>query len=232
MLRIEGLRAGYDRLEVLRDLDLVVPAGAAVVVLGANGAGKSTLCRAISGLIACRGGTITLEGKDVTALSAARRVRCGIVQVPEGRQVFPEMTVTENLRLGAWVHGEATAAALGEVFDLFPRLRERTGQNAGLLSGGEQQMLALGRAMMARPRLLVLDEPTQGLAPVMVEQVAAAIQAIRCGGVSILLVEQNLALAEAIGEHAYMLESGRCVASGPAASLLSAEVLAASYLGH
>jgi branched-chain amino acid transport system ATP-binding protein len=232
MLNIEHLRAGYDRLEVLHDVSLAVGTAASVVVLGANGAGKSTLCRTISGLIPSRGGTITLDGADVTVLSASQRVRRGVVQVPEGRQVFPEMTVEENLQLGAWVHGKATPVALGEVFDLFPQLGERAGLNAALLSGGEQQMLALGRAMMARPRVLVLDEPTQGLAPVAVEQVAGAIRAIRSRGVSILLVEQNLALAEAVSEHAYVLETGRCVASGPAAELLSMDVLAASYLGH
>jgi len=232
MLNIEHLRAGYDRLEVLHDVSLAVGTATSVVVLGANGAGKSTLCRTISGLIPSRGGTITLDGADVTVLSASQRVRRGIVQVPEGRQVFPEMTVEENLQLGAWVHGKATPVALGEVFDLFPQLGERAGLNAALLSGGEQQMLALGRAMMARPRVLVLDEPTQGLAPVAVEQVAGAIRAIRSRGVSILLVEQNLALAEAVSEHAYVLETGRCVASGPAAELLSMDVLAASYLGH
>jgi branched-chain amino acid transport system ATP-binding protein len=232
MLRIEGLRAGYDRLEVLHGVTLAVEAGASVVVLGANGAGKSTLCRALSGLIPSRGGSITLDGEEVTVLSPAQRVRRGIVQVPEGRQVFPEMTVRENLRLGAWVHGEPKAVALQQVFDVFPRLAERSEQHAGLLSGGEQQMLALGRAMMARPRLLLLDEPTQGLSPVAVEQVGAAIHAIRATGVAVLLVEQNMALAQAVSQHAYVLETGRCTVDGPAAEILSADLLAASYLGH
>ena len=232
MLRIESLRAGYDRLEVLHGVTLEVSGGASVVVLGSNGAGKSTLCRTLSGLIPARGGSIHFDGQDVTALTPAQRVRRGIVQVPEGRQVFPEMSVMENLRLGAWVHGEPEASALGEVFSIFPRLGERAAQHAGLLSGGEQQMLALGRAMMARPRLLLLDEPTQGLSPVAVEQVANAIHAIRAHGVSILLVEQNMALAEAVSEYAYVLETGRCATHGPAAEILSADVLAASYLGH
>ncbi len=232
MLRIEGLVAGYEQLEVLHGVHIAVESAGSVVVLGANGAGKSTLCRAISGLIPARAGTIHLDDQDVTTMSSSQRVRLGIIQVPEGRQVFPLMTVQENLRLGAWVHGEATRSALREVFDLFPRLEERAGQNAGLLSGGEQQMLALGRAMMGRPRVLVLDEPTQGLSPVAVEQVAHAIRAIRARGVSILLVEQNMTLAEAVGEHAYVLETGRCVANGPAAELLSSDVVAASYLGH
>ncbi|EHL99681.1 ABC transporter, ATP-binding protein [Acetobacteraceae bacterium AT-5844] len=232
MLRIESLRAGYDRLEVLHGVTLEVSGGASVVVLGSNGAGKSTLCRTLSGLIPARGGSIHFDGQDVTALTPAQRVRRGIVQVPEGRQVFPEMSVMENLRLGAWVHGEPEASALGEVFSIFPRLGERAAQHAGLLSGGEQQMLALGRAMMARPRLLLLDEPTQGLSPVAVEQVANAVHAIRAHGVSILLVEQNMALAEAVSEYAYVLETGRCATHGPAAEILSADVLAASYLGH
>jgi branched-chain amino acid transport system ATP-binding protein len=232
MLRIENLRAGYDRLEVLHDLSLEVASGASVVVLGANGAGKSTLCRTISGIIPARGGSITFDGEPVTTLSPSQRVRRGIVQVPEGRQVFPEMTVRENLRLGAWVHGEPKSTALDEIYAIFPRLGERAGQNAGLLSGGEQQMLALGRAMMARPRVLVLDEPTQGLSPVAVEQVAEAVLAISARGVSILLVEQNMALAEAVSGYAYVLETGRCAAQGPAAEMLSADVIAASYLGH
>ena len=232
MLRIEGLVAGYDQLEVLHSVNITVKTAGSVVVLGANGAGKSTLCRAISGLIPARRGAIRLDDRDVTALSSSQRVRLGIVQVPEGRQVFPLMSVLENLRLGAWVHGEATKSALREVFDLFPRLEERAGQNAGLLSGGEQQMLALGRAMMGRPLVLVLDEPTQGLSPVAVEQVALAIRAIRARGVSILLVEQNMMLAEAVGEDAYVLETGRCVAEGPAKELLASDVVAASYLGH
>jgi branched-chain amino acid transport system ATP-binding protein len=232
MLRIESLRAGYDRLEVLHAIDLAVGGGRAVVVLGANGAGKSTLCRAISGLIPCRAGRVDFEDRDATRLSTAQRVRLGIVQVPEGRQMFPQMTVKENLRLGAWVHGEPGPTTLSLVYDLFPVLGERSGQQAGLLSGGEQQMLAIGRAMMARPRLLVLDEPSQGLAPKAVAQVASAVRAIQLSGVSILLVEQNLALAEAVAEHAYVLETGRCVADGPASELLSMASVAASYLGH
>ena len=232
MLSIESLSAGYERLEVLRNLDISVATGKSVVVLGANGAGKSTLCRAISGLIPVRAGKIVLDGKDITAWSPSQRVKAGIVQVPEGRQVFPEMTVRENLRLGAWVHGEPKAGDLKGIYELFPRLQERAGQNAGLLSGGEQQLLALGRAMMARPTILLLDEPTQGLSPVAIEQVADALLAIHRQGVSLLLVEQNLALAEAVGEYAYVLETGHCATEGPAAELLASDVVAASYLGH
>ncbi len=232
MLSIESLSAGYDRLEVLHDVSVRVAEAGSVVVLGPNGAGKSTLCRAISGLIPCRSGKIVFKGKDVTALSPADRVRAGIVQVPEGRQVFPSMTVMENLRLGAWIHGEPRAADLQRVFDLFPRLGERKSQNAGLMSGGEQQLLALARAMMARPSLLLLDEPTQGLSPVAVEQVASALISIRSQGVGILLVEQNLSLAEAVAERAYVLEGGRCAIEGPAAELLASNTVAASYLGH
>ncbi|SEQ23485.1 amino acid/amide ABC transporter ATP-binding protein 2, HAAT family [Faunimonas pinastri] len=232
MLEIEELSAGYDRLEVLRGVNITVADGGSVVVMGANGAGKSTLCRAISGLIECRRGAIRFDGADISRVGTSERVRRGIVQVPEGRQVFPQMTVKENLRLGGWIHGKAKEAALREIYDLFPRLEERQGQNAGLLSGGEQQLLALGRAMMGRPKLLLLDEPTQGLSPVAIEQVAEALISIGRRGVSILLVEQNLALAEAVGRYAYVLETGRCAAEGPAAELLSSDVVAASYLGH
>ncbi|TWF46486.1 ABC transporter ATP-binding protein [Neorhizobium alkalisoli] len=232
MLSIENLAAGYDRLEVLHDISIKVEEAGSVVVLGPNGAGKSTLCRAISGLLPCRHGKIVFDGKDMTGASPADRVRAGIVQVPEGRQVFPDMTVLENLRLGSWIHGEPKGPDLQKAFDLFPRLAERRNQNAGLMSGGEQQLLALARAMMARPSLLLLDEPTQGLSPVAIEQVATALISIRAQGVSILLVEQNLSLAEAVGERAYVLETGRCALEGPAAELLSSDAVAASYLGH
>jgi len=165
MLSIEGLVTGYDRLEVLHGVDLAVDAKQAVAVVGANGAGKSTLCRALSGLIKVRGGSIRFDGQDITHASTSARVRAGVIQVPEGRQVFPQMTVLENLVLGAFVHGAPRDADLEPIFALFPILRERRDQPAGMLSGGEQQLLALARAMMSRPRLLILDEPSQGLSP-------------------------------------------------------------------
>jgi branched-chain amino acid transport system ATP-binding protein len=232
MLIVEGLVAGYGRLEVLHGVTMTVPPAAAVAVVGANGAGKSTLCRAISGLVPARGGHIYFDGVDISRFTTVERVRRGIVQVPEGRRVFPRMTVLENLRLGAYVHGEPGADALGEVFALFPILQARLSQQAGLLSGGEQQMLAIGRAMMGRPALLVLDEPSQGLSPKAVGEVARALSDIRQRGIAILLVEQNLGLAEQVAEYAYMLETGRCAAYGPATEMLDSAKVAASYLGH
>ncbi len=231
MLRIEGLKAGYDRMEVLHGLKFHVQRDVPTVVLGANGSGKTTLCRVITGLIAARGGTIRLDDQEITNFCPAERVRQGIALVPEGRQVFPDMTVRENLRLGAYVHGDPRPADYEMIFSLFPILQEREGQRAGLLSGGEQQMLALGRALMARPRLLLLDEPSQGLAPKAVEQVGHAVNRIAASGVAVLLVEQNLYLAEMIARHAVVLETGICVAEGPAADMMASSAVQDSYLG-
>jgi len=232
MLSIEGLVAGYDRLEVLHGLDLAVEAQQAVTVVGANGAGKSTLCRALSGLIKVRGGSIRFDGQDITHASTSARVRAGVIQVPEGRQVFPQMTVLENLALGAFVHGAPRDADLDPIFVLFPILRERRDKHAGMLSGGEQQLLALARAMMSRPRLLILDEPSQGLSPKAVALVADAIAEIQRRGVAVLLVEQNLALATAVAQIAYVLENGQSPTHGPAEEILSGSLVADSYLGH
>ncbi|MET0744810.1 MAG: ABC transporter ATP-binding protein [Microvirga sp.] len=231
MLEIDGLRAGYGPLEVLRAVDLSVAVGTPVAVLGANGAGKTTLCRAISGLIPIRAGRIRLDKAEINGWSTVERVRRGIVQVPEGRQIFSDMTVFENLRLGAFVHGEPKTSVLDWVFDLFPILRDRRDQRAGLMSGGEQQMLAIGRAVMAAPRLLILDEPSQGLAPKAVQHVADAVNAIAQSGVAILLVEQNLTLAQGIARHAYVLETGEFVTDGPAREIMEGQAVAASYLG-
>ncbi|UZF95754.1 ABC transporter ATP-binding protein [Bosea sp. NBC_00550] len=231
MLRIEGLRAGYDRLEVLHGLGFEVQADDPTVVMGANAAGKTTLCRVLTGLIPAWGGTILLDGEEITRLSSADRVKRGIALVPEGRQVFGDMTVRENLRLGAYVHGEPRTNDYDAVFALFPILLEREGQRAGLLSGGEQQMLALARALMSRPRLLLLDEPSQGLAPKAVDQVAQAVNRIAETGVAILLVEQNLALAQMIARHAVVLETGTCVADGRASEIMASNAIQDSYLG-
>ncbi len=232
MLEVDALQAGYGRLSVLHGVSFRVDAARPCVVLGANGAGKTTLCRAISGLIPATGGSIRFAGQELGPLNPARRVRAGIAQVPEGRQVFPAMTVRENLRLGGFAVGEPTRAEFEAAFELFPILADRQGRNAGLLSGGEQQMLALARALMARPRLLLLDEPSQGLAPKAVEQVGAAVQRIAATGVAILLVEQNLLLAAMVGQHAVVLETGRCVAEGPASAILASGAVEQSYLGQ
>ncbi len=231
MLQIEKLTAGYGRLDVLVDLDLTLTGERKVVVMGTNGAGKTTLCRVISGQIPVRRGRIVFDGADITRASTTERVRRGIVQVPEGRQIFPTMTVLENLKLGAHIYGAPAAKELDGVFELFPILKERQGQLGGLLSGGEQQMLALARAILTRPKLLMLDEPSQGLAPMAVAQVGVAVNEIASRGVAVLLVEQNLSLATAVGEEAHVLEAGRFEASGPVAEILSASALGASYLG-
>ncbi|MBP2300680.1 ABC transporter ATP-binding protein [Azospirillum picis] len=231
MLRIDGLSAGYGRLEVLHAVSFTVERDLPTVMLGANGAGKTTLCRVISGLIPARAGGIVLDGADITRLSPAERVRAGIALVPEGRQVFPDMTVRENLRLGAYVHGEPGRTGFDAVFAMFPILAQRQNQRAGLLSGGEQQMLALARALMSRPRLLLLDEPSQGLAPKAVALIAETVNRIAATGVGVLLVEQNLILAQAIARHAVVLETGTCVADGPAGDLLAGGAVADSYLG-
>jgi len=216
---------------VLRGLSLKVESTVPTVVLGANGAGKTTLCRVLSGLLPAWHGTIRFDGQDITGWTPAARVKAGIAQVPEGRQVFPRMSVLDNLRLGAFVHGEPTREELDSVFSLFPILHERLAHHAGLLSGGEQQMLALARCLMSRPRLLLLDEPSQGLAPKAVELVGSAVNKIAARGIAIVRVEQNLMLAEMIAQRALILEMGRAVHEGPAAEVLSSGYVEGSYLG-
>jgi len=231
MLTIERLHAGYDQLEVLHGLNFTVAANDPTVVMGANAAGKTTLCRVITGLIPARAGAIHFDGEDITQLPASERVKRGIALVPEGRQVFGDMTVRENLRLGAYVHGEPRRDDYNQVFALFPVLHQRAQQRAGLLSGGEQQMLALARALMSRPRLLLLDEPSQGLAPKAVDQVAHVVNQIARTGVAILLVEQNLTLAQMIAQHAVVLQTGVCVADGRASDVMASNTIQDSYLG-
>jgi branched-chain amino acid transport system ATP-binding protein len=231
MLEIRDLRTGYDKLEVLHNVAFTVPRDKPTVVMGANAAGKTTLCKTITGLIPSWSGSIRFEGRSIEGASTAERVELGITLVPEGRQIFNEMTVKENLRLGAFIHGEPRKEDYEKIYSLFPILFERTEQHAGLLSGGEQQMLALARALMSRPRLLLLDEPSQGLAPKAIEQVVAAIDVIARSGVSILLVEQNLWMAKAIAEHTVVLETGHCIAEGPAHEIMDSDTLQNSYLG-
>ena len=233
MLRLEGVDAFYGDLQALFGVSLEVPAGGIFALVGANAAGKSTTLRVISGLVAPRHGRVLFDGEDLARVPAARRVDLGIVQVPEGRRLFPFMTVTENLLLGAHTRRARTErhATLSYVYRLFPVLHERAAQLAGSLSGGEQQMCAIGRALMARPRLLMLDEPTLGIAPVLVQRIFETVAAISRDGVTILLVEQNVRRALALAHRAVALENGRVVLSGPARELLADDRLKKAYLG-
>jgi len=232
-LEIDGLEVAYGHTPAVRGISINVPEGQVVCLIGANGAGKTTTMRAISGLVRPRAGRIQFAGRDITGQSAHRIAATGLRQVPEGRQCFAELTVAENLALGAYLvpdRGE-TARRQESVLARFPRLRERLGQLAGSMSGGEQQMLAIGRALMGAPRLLLLDEPSMGLAPLFVEEIFAIIAALKAEGTTILLVEQNASAALDIADHAYVLESGRVVLSGPAAEVANNPAVAAAYLG-
>ncbi|MFS8664150.1 MAG: ABC transporter ATP-binding protein [Limnochordales bacterium] len=233
MLAIENLVTHYGPVEALKGITLHVNQGEIVTLIGANGAGKSTTLRTISGLVRPTRGTITYEGHDLTALPPERIVALGIAHVPEGRRVFPLMTVLENLELGAYTRSDARAIQedLDRVFTLFPRLAERRTQLAGTMSGGEQQMLAIGRALMARPRLLLLDEPSMGLAPIIVESIFQVIEDINKQGTPILLVEQNANLALSVAHKGYVLETGRIALSGTAAALRENEAVRRAYLG-
>ena len=233
MLRLEGIDAFYDDLQALADVSFEVREREIVALVGANAAGKSTTLRVISGLVAPRRGRVMLGDDDLTEVPAHARVDRGVVQVPEGRRLFPFMTVAENLLLGAHAgraRGERERT-LAHVYALFPVLDERRTQLAGSLSGGEQQMCAIGRALMARPRLLMLDEPTLGLAPVLVARIFETVRAINSQGVTVLLVEQNVRQALTLAHRACVLESGRMVLEGPARDLLGDERLKRAYLG-
>jgi branched-chain amino acid transport system ATP-binding protein len=233
LLRLDGIGAGYGDLQALAGLSLEVRAREIVALVGANAAGKSTTLRVISGLLAPRAGRVEFDGVDLGPVPAHERVRAGIVQVPEGRRLFPYMTVLENLLLGAHPAGARPArqATLAHVYGLFPVLAERRAQLAGSLSGGEQQMCAIGRALMAKPRLLMLDEPTLGLAPLFVRRIFEVVEAINRDGVTILLVEQNVRQALTVAHRAYVLESGALALEGPARALLGDERLTRAYLG-
>ncbi|MFZ5780366.1 MAG: ABC transporter ATP-binding protein [Pseudomonadota bacterium] len=233
MLDVAGLRAGYGAIEVLRGVDLTVGEGEIVALLGSNGAGKSTLNNNVSGLYRPFGGTIRFGGRDIAGTPPMRIVEAGLVQVPEGRRVFPNLSVRENLELGSYRRGRGSRAAnLERVLAVFPRLRERLVQSAGTLSGGEQQMLAIGRGLMGEPRLLILDEPSLGLSPLLVEEMFALIERLNRDGLAILLVEQNVVQSLAIAHRAYVLENGRISLSGTAADLARDPGLRRSYLGH
>jgi branched-chain amino acid transport system ATP-binding protein len=232
MLRIDGLGGGYGPRQILHDIDLHVGEGETVAVLGANTAGKTSLMRAIAGVLPRSTGQITFRDERIDNMPAHRRVERGVALVPEGRHVFPAMTVDENLQLGAFHRRSSIVAADYErCYALFPRLQERREQLAGTLSGGEQQMVAIGRALMAKPRLLLLDEPSHGLAPLMVAEVHGAISAVNAAGIAVLLVEQNVASALKIVSRAYVLEAGRIALQGCTADLAANEEVRRTYLG-
>lgn len=237
MLKVRNLEAGYGPLKVLKQVSLHVSQGEIVTLIGANGAGKSTLLRALSGLLTAAGGEVLFSGKSLRGLAAERVVGLGIALVPEGRQIFAAMSVRENLILGGYVaarrgrDGQGTLQALEQVYELFPVLRERTEQLAGTLSGGEQQMLAMGRALMTDPSLLMMDEPSMGLAPLIVRDIFRAIQRLRDEGRTVLLVEQNARAALRIADRGYVIETGKLVLEGEAGFLLSDREVQRAYLG-
>ena len=233
MLELHGISASYGRVRALEQVSLTVGAGQLVCLLGANGAGKSTTLNCISGVVPLTSGRILFEGDDISGWSIERIVARGIVQVPEGREIFPEMTVADNLLLGTWLRRRNKSAARGFelVYDYFPRLAERAQQVAGTLSGGEQQMLMLGRALMASPKLLLMDEPSLGLSPLLVRQMFNIIQRVHANGIPILLVEQNARAALAASDVGYILENGSIRLSGAADDLAGDPQVRAAYLG-
>jgi len=232
LLRVEGLDVQYGAIRALRDVRFEVHAAEIVTLIGSNGAGKSTLLRALSGLVRPAAGRIFFQGADVTAHRPEILVALGISHVPEGRRIFANLTVRENLQLGAYLRPETEPEGLERVFGLFPRLRERLAQSAGTLSGGEQQMLAIGRALMAEPKLLLLDEPSLGLAPILVRQIFDIVRAIHEQGTTVVLVEQNARQALRVASRAYVLESGTIALEGPAQALAEDPRVRAAYLGQ
>jgi branched-chain amino acid transport system ATP-binding protein len=233
MLRISGLSFAYGDLQVLWDVDLEVRQGEIVTVVGANGAGKSTILKNVSRLVRPRSGSITLDGKELTKLKSYEVVEAGVIQVPEGRRIFPEMTVVENLRMGSFVAAtrKDRARNMDRAFSLFPRLAERRNQLGGTMSGGEQQMLAIARGLMGNPRLLLLDEPSLGLSPLLVKNIFEIIGEIRRQGTTILLVEQNVYQSLRVANRAYVLETGRVVLSGSGTELLGNDHVRKAFLG-
>ena len=232
LLEIKGLRGGYGQVEVLRGVDLEVREGETVALLGSNGAGKTTLNNVVCGIYPAWAGTVRFDGHDLSGAHYRDVVKAGLIQVPEGRKVFPNLSVLENLGLGSFTRAkERRAGNLEKVFTIFPRLKERLAQLAGTLSGGEQQMLAIGRGLMAEPRLLILDEPSLGLSPLLVEEMFALIAKLSRGGLAVLLVEQNVGQSLEIAGRAYVLENGGIRFTGLPAELLASDALRKSYLG-
>lgn len=233
MLTVSDLRVSYGPIEVIHGIDIEVGQGECVALIGANGAGKSSALKAICGLVPASSGTITFEGRDITNQSGHDIVKAGITMCPEGRQVFPQMTTLQNLRMGAYTRSDPDQASdIDEMMDMFPILRDRATQAAGTLSGGEQEMLAIARALMARPKLCIFDEPSLGLAPKIVAEVGATIKRIKEMGKTILLVEQNSAMALRLSDRAYLFEAGEIVLSGTGAELQAHPDVVKAYLGH
>ena len=238
MLQIRGLTVNYGAIRALRGISFEVAAGEIITLIGANGAGKSTTLHAVSNIIKKTSGTVLFNGADISAMPANRIVSAGLVQVPEGRRIFANLSVRDNLEMGAYSRRalkpgdrQEIRSDMEKVFDIFPRLRERIRQVAGTLSGGEQQMLAMGRSLMARPRLLLLDEPSMGLAPILVDEIFSVIKGINETGTTVLLVEQNAYKALALASRAYILETGEIVKSGKAADLMKDDAVKQAYLG-
>ena len=234
MLEIRGLSVHYGGIHALQGIDVNVPEGKIVTLIGANGAGKSTTLRSIVGLVKSSGGTVTWKGKRLTGMATQDIVKSGVVLVPEGRRVFPNLTVDENLSLGAYMRNDAAAVAAdrARVFELFPRLKERAKQKAGTLSGGEQQMLAVGRALMTKPALLMMDEPSLGLAPLIVKMIFDIIREINASGTTVLLIEQNAKAALEVADYGYVLETGRIILEGAGRQLLADDRVRRAYLGE
>jgi branched-chain amino acid transport system ATP-binding protein len=231
ILSVEGLRVSYGRVEAVRGVSFEAAQGSLVTLVGANGAGKSSVINAVSGMVRPSAGRITFEGKDVTRTPAHRLVGRGLVQVPEGRQILATLTIEENLRMGAWHTGGTAQRSIDAMYDRFPVLAQRRALPAGALSGGEQQMLAIARALVAQPSVMLMDEPSMGLAPKIVDEVFRVIEEIRASGTTVVLVEQNARRALRAADHGYVLQSGEIVHSGPAAGLLADERIVQAYLG-
>ena len=232
MLQVENLSSRYGRIEVLHGVDLEVRSGEIVSVVGANGAGKTTLLKCLSGVQGVSGGSINFRGEDISSKPAHRRTGLGLAQAPEGRQIFTNLTVEENLRLGAYLfNDDRIESDMQEAFTLFPILKQRRNMSAGDLSGGQQQMLAVARALMSRPSCLLLDEPSMGLAPKLVEQILDVVRNLRSLEVTVLMVEQNALAALAISDRGYVMETGRIVMSGPAGELIADKGIREAYLG-
>ena len=234
MIKIDNLVVSYGGIEALKDISLEVPSGKIVTLVGANGAGKSTTLKSIVGLVKPKSGSIKFEGMDLIKLRTEQMVRKGIALVPEGRHVFADLTVLENLKIGAYIRKDSKEILddLEKVYSLFPRLKERTWQAAGTLSGGEQQMLAIGRALMSRPKLIIMDEPSLGLAPIIVKELFAIIKTINKEGMTVLLIEQNANAALKIADIGYVMETGRITLKGAGSDLLNNEEIKKAYLGE